>query len=262
METNENKLPITIEPDRTKLHNILSASAVSFKDIISFYDLIEKYNLHDRFSVYTASFEDYINIFVIKYDNLSSIYRLDTSLYSDIHCYNRIYERKTSDIHNFLNQGGKQEIMPLFGSGVDFDIKLSKSDFMRKFIYAINFLVNSYFKKIEYFNNQKENSIQKHNQYMNYKLELQTTPHFNKMLIKQSKIYEYITIYEKRLVITNLYPSYKDLSEYELKKVIIDELLNESLEKFDNQLKPNIANYSKLKDLLDILNRDYLEYTM
>jgi len=176
METNENKLPITIEPDRTKLHNILSASAVSIQDIISFYDLIEKYNLHDRFSVYTASFEDYINIFVIKYDNLSSIYRLNTSLYSDIHCYNRIYERTTSDIHNFLNQGGRQEIMPLFGSGVDFDIKLSKSDFMRKFIYAINFLVNSYFKKIEYYNNQKENTIAKYNQYMNYKLELQTIP--------------------------------------------------------------------------------------
>lgn len=52
------------------------------------------------------------------------------------------------------------------------------------------------------------------------------------------------------------------LSEYELKKLIIDELLNESLEKFDNQLKPNIENYSKLKDLLDIINKDYLEYTM
>lgn len=262
METNENKLPITIESDRTKLHNILSASAVSFKDIISFYDLIEKYNLHDRFSVYTASFEDYINIFVIKYDNLSSIYRLDTSLYSDIHCYNRIYERKTSDIHNFLNQGDTQEIMPLFGSGVDFDIKLSKSDFMRKFIYAINFLVNSYFKKIEYFNNQKENTIAKHNQYMNYKLELKTIPHFDGRLMKPSKYYQSITIYEKRLIVVNLYPSYKDLSEYELKKLIIDELLNESLEKFDNQLKPNIDNYSKLKDLLDIINKDYLEYTM
>ena len=258
----ETKLPISIEPDRSKLHNILSASAVSIQDIISFYDLIEKYNLHDRFSVYTCPYEDYINIFVIKYDNLSSIYRLDTSLYSDIHCYNRIYERKTSDIHNFLNQGGRQEIMPLFGSGVDFDIKLSKSDFMRKFIYAINFLVNSYFKKIEYFNNQKENIIAKHNQYMNYKLELQTIPHFDSRLMKPSKYYQSITIYEKRLIVVNLYPSYKDLSEYELKKLIIDELLNESLEKFDNQLKPNIANYSKLKDLLDIINKDYLEYTM
>lgn len=262
METNENKLPITIEPDRTKLHNILSASAVSIQDIITFYDIVEKYNLHDRFSVYTCPYEDYMTAFKIKYDNLSSIYRFDTSLYSDFNCYNKLYERTTSDIHNFLNPNGRQEIMPLFGSGVDFDIKLSKSDFMRKFIYAINFLVNSYFKKIEYFNNQKENTIQKHNQYMNYKLELQTTPHFNKMLIKQSKIYEYITIYEKRLIVVNLYPSYKDLSEYELKKLIIDELLNESLEKYDNQLKPNIDNYSKLKDLLDIINKDYLEYTM
>ena len=52
------------------------------------------------------------------------------------------------------------------------------------------------------------------------------------------------------------------MEEYELKKLIIDELLNESLEKFDNQLKPNIANYSKFKDLLDIINKDYLEYTM
>jgi hypothetical protein len=262
METNENKLPITIEPDRTKLHNILSASAVSFKDIISFYDIVEKYNLHDRFSVYTASFEDYINIFVIKYDNLSSIYRLDTSLYSDFNCYNKLYERTTSDINNFLNPNGRQEIIPLFGSGVDFDIKLSKSDFMRKFIYAINFLVNSYFKKIEYFNNQKENSIQKHNQYMNYKLELQTIPHFDGRLMKPSKYYQSFSIYEKRLIVVNLYPSYKDLSEYELKKVIIDELLNESLEKYDNQLKPNIENYSKLKDLSDIINKDYLEYTM
>lgn len=258
----ETKLPITIEPDRTKLHNILSASAVSIQDIISFYDLIEKYNLHDRFSVYTCPYEDYMTAFKIKYDNLSSIYRFDTSLYSDFNCYNKLYERTTSDINNFLNPNGRQEIMPLYGIGIDFNIKLSKSEFMRKFIYAINFLIDSYFKMIKYYNNQKENTITKHNQYMNYKLELQTTPHFNKMLIKQSKIYEYITIYEKRLVITNLYPSYKDLSEYELKKLIIDELLNESLEKFDNQLKPNIANYSKFKDLLDIINKDYLEYTM
>lgn len=67
---------------------------------------------------------------------------------------------------------------------------------------------------------------------------------------------------KKDFIVVNLYPSYKDLSEYELKKLIIDELLNESLEKYDNQLKPNIANYSKLKDLLDIINKDYLEYTM
>lgn len=258
----ETKLPITIEPDRTKLHNILSASAVSIQDIISFYDLIEKYNLHDRFSVYTCPYEDYMTAFKIKYDNLSSIYRFDTSLYSDFNCYNKLYERTTSDINNFLNPNGRQEIMPLYGIGIDFNIKLSKSEFMRKFIYAINFLIDSYFKMIKYYNNQKENTIAKYNQYMNYKLELQTIPHFNKMLIKQSKIYEYITIYEKRLVITNLYPSYKDLSEYELKKLIIDELLNESLEKFDNQLKPNIDNYSKLKDLSDIINKDYLEYTM
>lgn len=258
----ETKLPITIEPDRTKLHNILSASAVSIQDIISFYDLIEKYNLHDRFSIYTCPYEDYMTAFKIKYDNLSSIYRFDTSLYSDFNCYNKLYERTTSDINNFLNPNGRQEIMPLYGIGIDFNIKLSKSEFMRKFIYAINFLIDSYFKMIKYYNNQKENTITKHNQYMNYKLELQTTPHFNKMLIKQSKIYEYISIYEKRLVITNLYPSYKDLSEYELKKLIIDELLNESLEKYDNQLKPNIDNYSKLKDLLDIINKDYLEYTM
>ena len=213
----ETKLPITIEPDRTKLHNILSASAVSIQDIISFYDLIEKYNLHDRFSVYTCPYEDYMTAFKIKYDNLSSIYRFDTSLYSDFNCYNKLYERTTSDINNFLNPNGRQEIMPLYGIGIDFNIKLSKSEFMRKFIYAINFLIDSYFKMIKYYNNQKENTIAKYNQYMNYKLELQTTPHFNKMLIKQSKIYEYITIYEKRLVITNLYPSYKDLSEYELK---------------------------------------------
>ena len=262
METNENKLPITIEPDRTKLHNILSASAVSIQDIISFYDIVEKYNLHDRFSVYTCPYEDYMTAFKIKYDNLSSIYRFDTSLYSDFNCYNKLYERTTSDINNFLNPNGRQEIMPLYGIDIDFNIKLSKSDFMRKFIYAINFLIDSYFKIIKYYNNQKENTIAKHNQYMNYKLELQTIPHFDGRLMKPSKYYQSFSIYEKRLIVVNLYPSYKDLSEYELKKLIIDELLNESLEKYDNQLKPNIENYSKLKDLLDIINKDYLEYTM
>lgn len=262
METNENKLPITIEPDRTKLHKILSASTISIQDIISFYDIVEKYNLHDRFSVYTCPYEDYMTAFKIKYDNLSSIYRFDTSLYSDFNCYNKLYERTTSDINNFLNPNGRQEIMPLYGIGIDFNIKLSKSDFMRKFIYAINFLISSYFKMIKYYNNQKENTIAKHNQYMNYKLELQTIPHFDGRLMKPSKYYQSFSIYEKRLIVVNLYPSYKDLSEYELKKLIIDELLNESLEKFDNQLKPNIANYSKLKDLLDIINKDYLEYTM
>lgn len=258
----ETKLPITIEPDRTKLHNILSAGTVSIQDIISFYDIVEKYNLHDRFSVYTCPYEDYMTAFKIKYDNLSSIYRFDTSLYSDFNCYNKLYERTTSDINNFLNPNGRQEIMPLYGIGIDFNIKLSKSEFMRKFIYAINFLIDSYFKMIKYYNNQKENTIAKHNQYMNYKLELQTIPHFDSRLMKPSKYYQSITIYEKRLIVVNLYPSYKDLSEYELKKLIIDELLNESLEKYDNKLKPNIENYSKLKDLLDILNRDYLEYTM
>lgn len=262
METNENKLPITIEPDRTKLHNILSASAVSIQDIISFYDLIEKYNLHDRFSVYTCPYDDYMNTFQIRYDNLSSIYRFDTSLYSDFNCYNKLYDCMISDIYNFLNPNGTHKITRLYGNWIDFNIKLSKSDFMRKFIYALNFLINSYFKMIEYYNNQKENTITKHNQYMNYKLDLKTTPHFDGKLMKPSNYYQSISIYEKRLIVVNLYPSYKDLSEYELKKLIIDELLNESLEKYDNQLKPNIANYSKLKDLLDIINKDYLEYTM
>lgn len=174
----ETKLPITIEPDRTKLHNILSASAVSIQNIISFYDLIEKYNLHDRFSVYTCPYEDYMTAFKIKYDNLSSIYRFDTSLYSDFNCYNKLYERTTSDINNFLNPNGRQEIMPLYGIDIDFNIKLSKSDFMRKFIYAINFLIDSYFKMIKYYNNQKENTIAKHNQYMNYKLELKNNTTF------------------------------------------------------------------------------------
>lgn len=244
----ETKLPITIEPDRTKLHNILSASTISIQDIISFYDIVEKYNLHDRFSVYTCPYEDYMTAFKIKYDNLSSIYRFDTSLYSDFNCYNKLYERTTSDINNFLNPNGRQEIMSLYGIDIDFNIKLSKSDFMRKFIYAINFLIDSYFKIIKYYNNQKENTIAKHNQYMNYKFEYILDYNFNEIII--------INLISEKLKKT------LQLDENYFKETILKERHYKNLDEWLDRIRYIKRQIQKYEIDLNYIKDNYLEYCL
>lgn len=254
-------IPIEIESDRFKLQKILLAGTVSFQDILDFYDLIEKYNLQDRFSLSCTSAEEHINNFQIQFDNLTAVYNFDLTLYYGNRCYNKIYERKTSCIHNFLNQGGMQELTSAYGASIDFNIKLSKSKFISKFIDKLNDILKYTNEKLDYYQGQKQEKDTKYKAYMDSNLEFLITPYYNKFM-KKSKYYDFIQFSPNKITITNLESEYKDLPEPELKKLIVDELINKNFKDTEEKLKLYNINKSKIKEQLDIIYKDYLEYAL
>lgn len=261
MKTLQNLIPIEIESDRFKLQKILLAGTVSFQNILDFYDLIEKYNLRDRFSLSCTSAEEHINNFQIQFDNLTAIYDFDLNIYYGNKCYDKIYERKTAYIFNYLNQYGTQELSSAYGASIDFNIKLSKSKFISKFIDKLNDMLKYTNEKLDYYQGQKQEKDTKYKAYMDSNLEFLITPYYNKFM-KKSKYYDFIQFSPNKLTITNLESEYKDLPEPELKKLIVDELINKNFKDTEQSLRLYNINKSKIKEQLDIIYKDYLEYTM